>query len=118
MKSIHILCVILLSLPLYMFAEMEAFQFNNCNRWSSESHQARLNGRVVTEEDKVNPDFKDRIWGLFGEKGTLAHFDPTFLEHYNRSFHFPGGHTPTADEVRCWYVPLAKKLLRTNFESK
>ena len=100
------------------FAEMEAIQFNNCNRWSSESHQARLNGRVVTEEDKVNPNFKDRIWGLFGEKDTLAHFEPTFLQHYTKSFHFPGGHTPTADEVRNWYVPLAKKLLRTYFESK
>ena len=95
------------------FAEMEAIQFNNCNRWSSESHQARLNGRVVTEEDKVNPYFKDRIWGLFGEKDTLAHFEPLFLKHYNRSFHFPGGHTPTADEVRTWYVPLAEKMLES-----
>ena len=24
--------------------------------------------------------------------------------------HFPGGHTPTADEVRTWYVPLAEKM--------
>ena len=24
------------------------------NRWNSESHQARMNGRVVTEEDKVS----------------------------------------------------------------
>lgn len=70
------------------FAEMEAIQFSNCN-----------------------PDLKDRIWGLFGEKDTLAHFEPIFLRHYNKSFHFPGGHTPTADEVRNWYVPLAKKLL-------
>ena len=70
------------------FAEMEAIQFSNCN-----------------------PDIKDRIWGLFGEKDTLAHFEPTFLKYYNKSFHFPGGHTPTADEVRNWYVPLAKKLL-------
>lgn len=77
------------------FAEMEAIQFNNCN-----------------------PDFKDRIWGLFGEKDTLAHFEPTFLEYYTKSFHFPGGHTPTADEVRTWYVPLAEELLRSNLESK
>lgn len=70
------------------FAEMEAIQFSNCN-----------------------PDLKDRIWGLFGEKDTLAHFEPLFLKYYNKSFHFPGGHTPTADEVRNWYVPLAKKLL-------
>ena len=72
------------------FAELEAIQFNNCN-----------------------PDFKDRIWGLFGEKDTLAHFEPTFLKYYNKSFHFPGGHTPTADEVRDCYVPLAKNLLKS-----
>ena len=69
------------------FAEMEAIQFNSCH-----------------------PDYKDRIWGLFGEQDTLAHFEPLFLQHYNRSFHFPGGHTPTAEEVRGWYVPLAEKM--------
>ena len=69
------------------FAELEAIQFNS------------------------NPCNKDRIWGLFGEHDTLAHFEPLFLEHYARSFHFPGGHTPTAEAVRTWYVPLAEKLL-------
>ena len=71
------------------FAEMEAVQFDTCN-----------------------PDFRDRIWGLFGEQDTLAHFEPLFLEHYNHSFHFPGGHTPTAGEVRDWYVPLAEQMLK------
>ena len=71
------------------FAEMEAIQFNN-----------------------YRPEFKDRIWGLFGEQDTLAHFEPLFLEHYTQSFHFPGAHTPTAEEVRDWYVPLAEKLLK------
>ncbi len=70
------------------FAELEAIQFDSCL-----------------------PDYKDRIWGLFGENDTLAHFEPLFLEHYNHSFHFPGGHTPTAEEVRTWYVPLIEKLL-------
>lgn len=70
------------------FAELEAIQFNRCN-----------------------PSFKDKVWGLFGEQDTLAHFEPLFLEHYNQSFHFPGGHTPTADEVRTWYVPLIEKML-------
>ena len=70
------------------FAELEAIQFDSCL-----------------------PDYKDRIWGLFGENDTLAHFEPLFLEHYSHSFHFPGGHTPTADEVRTWYVPLIEKLL-------
>ena len=69
------------------FAELEAIQFDSCR------------------------DDRDRIWGLFGEKDTLAHFEPLFLEHYSHSFHFPGGHTPTADEVRLWYVPLIEKLM-------
>ena len=34
-----------------------------------------------------------------------------FLQHYNHSYHFPGGHTPTAEEVRTWYVPLAENML-------
>jgi hypothetical protein len=70
------------------FATLEATQFDNCS-----------------------PQYSDRVWGLFGEQDSLAHFEPLFLEHYNRSFHFPGGHTPTADEVRTWYVPLAEKML-------
>ena len=70
------------------FAEMEAIQFDTCD-----------------------PDFQERIWGLFGEQDTLAHFEPLFLEHYKHSFQFPGGHTPTAEEVRGWYVPLAEKIL-------
>ena len=70
------------------FAEVEAIQF--------EYH---------------TPLCRDRIWGLFGEHDTLAHFEPLFLQHYERSFHFPGGHTPTAEEVRMWYVPLAEKML-------
>ena len=65
----------------------------------------------VTQFDNCNPQFRDRVLGLFGEQDSLAHFESLFLEHYNRSFHFPGGHTPTADEVRTWYVPLAEKML-------
>lgn len=70
------------------FAEMEAHQFDNCTLES-----------------------KSRIWGIFGDNDTLAHFEPLFLEHYNKSFHFPGAHTPTAEEVKKYYVPLIKELL-------
>ena len=70
------------------FQELEDEQFNYCN-----------------------PYYQDRVWGLFGQQDTLAHFKPLFLEHYNQSYHFPGGHTPTADEVRAWYVPLVEQLL-------
>ena len=70
------------------FAEWETVQFGN-----------------------YNPETKDIVWGLFGEQDTLAHYESLFLEHYTRSFHFPGGHTPTAEEVRKWYVPLVEKML-------
>lgn len=69
------------------FAELEAQQFHYCN-----------------------PQSKERIWGLFGEQDTLAHFEHLFLEHYTYSYHFPGEHTPTAQEVKTWYVPLIEKL--------
>lgn len=75
------------------FAELEAIQFARCN-----------------------PSYRDKVWGLFGEQDTLAHFEPLFLEHYTQSYHFPGGHTPTAEEVRHWYVPLIEKLF--TFTSK
>ena len=70
------------------FAEMEAHQFDN-----------------------YNPNYMDKVWGIFGEQDTLARFEPMFLQYYNRSFHFPGGHTPTAKEVKTWYAPLVEKLM-------
>ena len=79
------------------FAELEAVQFDHCN-----------------------PYYKNRVWGLFGEQDTLAHFSPLFLQHYNQAFHFPGGHTPTEQEVKTWYAPLAQKMLMefsANFQS-
>ena len=79
------------------FAELEAVQFDHCNLY-----------------------YKDRVWGLFGEQDTLAHFSPLFLQHYNQAFHFPGGHTPTEQEVKTWYAPLAQKMLMefsANFQS-
>ena len=67
---------------------------------------------LETEQFKYcNPYYKERIWGLFGEQDTLAHYEPLFLKHYSHSSHFPGAHTPTADEVRTWYVPLIEKML-------
>lgn len=70
------------------FAELENVQFCGCT-----------------------PEGKDKVLGLFGEKDTLAHYEPLFLEHYIHAYHFPGGHTPTAEEVKMWYIPLVEKLL-------
>lgn len=55
--------------------------------------------------DNWNPSMRNLCVGLFGEKDTLAHFEPDFLEHYDNAIHFPGDHTPTEKEVRLWYVP-------------
>ena len=63
--------------------------------------------------DCTNPYYKDKVWGIFGKQDALAHFEPVFLEHYNNAFHFPGAHTPTADEVKTWYIPLIQKMLLT-----
>lgn len=63
----------------------------------------------------TNPFYKDKVWGIFGEQDTLANYESLFLEHYNNLFHFPGAHTPTAEEVRVWHVPLIEKMLM-NYE--
>ena len=71
------------------FEELEAHQFDFCNQYN-----------------------KVRVWGLFGEEDTLAHFEPLFLEHYLNSYHFPGGHTPTAEQFKTWYCPLIEKMMQ------
>ena len=62
--------------------------------------------------DNFRTEQNDRIWGLFGENDHLAHFEPLFLQDYTHAHHFPGGHTPTAEEVREYYVPLTEKLIQ------
>lgn len=59
----------------------------------------------------VSPYWKDKIWGIFGEQDSLAHYKPLFLKYYTNVYSFPGGHTPTAEEVKTWYVPLIEKML-------
>ena len=61
----------------------------------------------------VTSYWKDKIWGIFGEQDTLAHYKFLFMKYYTNAFSFPGGHTPTAEEVKTWYVPLIEKMLET-----
>ena len=63
--------------------------------------------------DYTNPYYTDKVWGIFGEQDTLAHFEDLFQTHYTQTYHFPGGHTPTDEEVRTWYIPLITKMLMT-----
>lgn len=71
------------------FAEVQATQFDHC----SEAN-------------------RDRVWGIFGECDTLAHYEPMFLQHYVHSFHFPGAHTPTEEETKEYYAPLVERLMK------
>lgn len=66
----------------------------------------------VHQWDKWNPSMRNLCVGLFGEKDTLAHFEPDFCEHYDNAYHFPGDHTPTKDEVREWYVPRVREIVK------
>lgn len=61
--------------------------------------------------DKWNPSMRNLCVGLFGEKDTLAHFEPDIREHYKGVYHFPGDHTPTVEEVGKWYVPIVMRFL-------
>lgn len=65
-----------------------------------------------TQFDHCSPLYADKVWGLFGDHDPIAHYEPLFLKHYTKSFHFPGAHTPTAEEVKAWYAPLAQQLMR------
>ena len=84
------------------FEEIEAHQFDCCNIYKGNAARPgeSCGGHQV------------RVWGLFGEEDTLAHFEPLFLEHYLNSYHFPGGHTPTAEQFKTWYCPLIEKMLQ------
>ena len=61
----------------------------------------------------ITPYWKDKIWGIFGKQDALAHYKPLFMKYYTNAYSFPGGHTPTAEEVKTWYVPLIEKMLET-----
>ena len=60
---------------------------------------------------QFNKHSEAKVWGIFGDNDPIAHYEPMFLEHYTESFHFPGEHTPTAEEINAYHVPLIKKML-------
>ena len=61
--------------------------------------------------DNWNPSMRNLCAGLFGEKDTLARFESEISEHYDGSYHFPGDHTPTEEEVMGCFVPRLKEIL-------
>lgn len=58
-----------------------------------------------------SPYYSDKVWGMFGEKDGVAHFEEEFRTRYSVALHFPGAHTPTPQEVRDYYVPACRQLL-------
>lgn len=60
---------------------------------------------------QFNKHSEAKVLGIFGNNDPIAHYEPMFLEHYTDSFHFPGEHTPTAEEINAYHVPLIKKML-------
>lgn len=61
--------------------------------------------------DNWDPSMSNLCIGLFGDNDTLAHFEPEIREHYDKTYHFPGDHTPTVEEVKQWYVPRVKEII-------
>lgn len=54
---------------------------------------------------------RDRVWGMFGSKDTIAHFMDLFLEYYSTAVDYDGPHTMTADNVRKDLIPVIRKML-------
>lgn len=78
--------------------------------WAIAAATAEL---VVTQFEGCRPEWCNRVWGLFGENDTVAHYEPLFQEHYPTVYHFPGAHAPTPEEVKKWYAPLAMEMLKS-----
>lgn len=103
------------------YLEMTCFLIERIGEHEYKSPRTDINQLLIDEFaevqahqwDAYRPELDNRIWGLFGENDHLAHFEPLFLQHYTHTYHFPGAHTPTAEEVREYYVPLVEKLYTT-----
>lgn len=62
--------------------------------------------------DWYSPFYKNKIWGVFGDNDTIAHFEPEFRQYYDFTFHFPTGHTPTENDIIRYYIPLIQRMLK------
>lgn len=60
--------------------------------------------------DNWIPSMRNLCVGLFGEKDTLAHFEPEIREYYDGIYHFAGDHTPTVEETIKYFIPIIKTI--------
>lgn len=75
-----------------------------------------IDDRLIEEFEALqtvqfNKHSEAKVWGIFGKNDPIAHFEPMFLEHYDASYHFPGEHTPTAEEINQYHAPLIRQML-------
>ena len=54
---------------------------------------------------------RDRVWGMFGSKDTVAHFRDLFLKYYSTAIDYDGPHTMTVDNVLHDLVPVIRAML-------
>lgn len=94
--------------------QYKCFRANGNQDFEIDEHLIKEFEEIEQKQFKnLDSHWQEKIWGIFGEQDTLAHFEPLFLEYYKNTFHFLGAHTPTSDEVKSYYVPLIEKMLTT-----
>lgn len=54
---------------------------------------------------------RNRVWGMFGSRDTLAHFRDKFEQYYSTAINYDGPHTMTAYNVRHDLVPAIRQIL-------
>lgn len=69
-------------------------------------------GKMESEQFNTYNEFnRERVWGLFGEEDTLAHFRDIFEVYYSTALDFKGGHTMTPTNVKRALVPAIKRMV-------
>ena len=102
----------LLSNPYFIMSDFIK-QRKGLQHYKSERRDGRqdfiIDDRLIEEfKGLEHMQFKQRsgakVWGIFGDNDPIAHYEPLFLEHYQVSYHFPGEHTPSAEDIMSYQV--------------
>ena len=78
------------------------------------AHENEVCVTVFFDEGLTDADIK-KLGDTISQRNEVSRIHYTSAdeawENYNQAFHFPGGHTPTEQEVKTWYAPLAQKMM-------
>ena len=58
-----------------------------------------------------DPSYRNKVWGLFGKRDTLAHFRDVFTQYYPETRDFDGNHTIEPENVRLVLAPMIKEMM-------